>query len=66
MSAGRPGGADGGFEFDDPGLHARGAFGLGDAIPVLIGTERADLDHALPKNLQRIGHRAIFVALAER
>ncbi len=55
--------ADGRFEFDDPGLHARGAFGLGGAVLVLIGRERAGLDHALAKHLQRVGHRRDLVAL---
>jgi hypothetical protein len=54
----------GGFEFDDPGLHARGTFGLGDAVLVLIGRERASLDHALAEHLQRVCHRRNLVALA--
>jgi hypothetical protein len=57
-------GADGGFEFDNPGLHARGALGLGEAILVLIGTQRTGLDHALAENLQRIRHRGDLVVLA--
>ena len=57
-------GADGCLEFGNPGFHAGGAFGLADAVPVLIGGERTGLDHALAENLQRIRHRRDLVALA--
>ena len=57
-------GANGGFEFDDPGFHARGALGLGDAVLVLVGSERAGLDHALAEHLQRVRHRRDLVVLA--
>ena len=55
--------ADGGLEFDDPRLHPRGALGLGDAVPVLVGGERTGLDHAFAENLQRLRHRRDLVVL---
>ncbi len=56
-------GANGGFELDDARFHAVGALGLGDAILVLLGGERAALDHALAEHLQRIHHGADLVLL---
>ena len=56
-------GAHGSLEFDNPGFHAGGAFGLGGAVLVLIGAQRARLDHALSEDLQRIRHRRDLVAL---
>ena len=52
------------LELDDARFHARGAFGLGDAVLVLLGGERAALDHALAEHLQRVRHRRDLVALA--
>src|SRR6185369_17754664 len=57
------GGANGGFELDDTRFHAAGAFTLGYAILVLVGGERAALDHALAEHLQRIRHDADLVLM---
>ena len=45
-------------------FHPGGAFGLGRAVLVLIGGQRAGLDHAFAEYLQRIRHRGDLVALA--
>src|SRR6266849_2817655 len=64
MSAGHPARRGRLLRIRNPGLHAGGAFGLDDAILVLLGAQRARLDHAPAKDLQRIRHRRDLVALA--